>query len=288
MGFGCNVPAVMATRTIESRRSRLITMMILPFMSCSARLPIYIMITGTFFALQYRSLVMISLYVVGIIMAVVVSNVFSRLVIKGEDTPFVMELPPYRMPTRQAVARHTWEKGKEYLKKMGGIILVASIIVWALGYFPHHEELTAQQQQEQSIIGRVGQAIEPVFKPQGFNWKLDVSLIAGLGAKEIVASTVGVLYNNDDSFGDDEGYNDEGGKYATMHRLMEADGITPLAAYCYLLFVLLYFPCLATIVAIKNETGSWRWALFAAVYTTAVAWVVSAAVFQFGSHFMGA
>lgn len=286
MGFGCNVPAVMATRTIESRRSRLITMMILPFMSCSARLPIYIMITGTFFALQYRSLVMISLYAIGILMSVIVSRIFSQFVIKGEDTPFVMELPPYRMPTAKAIGRHTWEKGKEYLKKMGGIILVASIIVWALGYFPHHEELTTQQQQEQSIIGHMGKAIEPVFEPQGFNWKLDVSLVAGLGAKEIVASTIGVLYSDqsdssDSSDGSDSSDSTE--NYSHLQQLMTADGITPLAGYCYLLFVLLYFPCLATIAAIKNETGSWRWAVFAAVYTTVVAWVVSAAVFQIGS-----
>ena len=285
MGFGCNVPAVMATRTIESRRSRLITMMVLPFMSCSARLPIYIMITGTFFALEYRSLVMISLYVVGILMAVIVSRIFAQFVVKGEDTPFVMELPPYRMPTAKAIGRHTWEKGKEYLKKMGGIILVASIIVWALGYFPHHDELTTQQQQEQSIIGHMGKAIEPVFAPQGFNWKLDVSLVAGLGAKEIVASTIGVLYSGDDSFADDDKFNDEDGKYQRLQQLMAADGITPLAGYCYLLFVLLYFPCLATIVAIKSETGSWRWALVAACYTTVVAWIVSAAVFQIGSLF---
>ena len=285
MGFGCNVPAVMATRTIESRRSRLITMMILPFMSCSARLPIYIMITGKFFALQYRSLVMISLYVVGVLVAVVVSRVFSRLVIKGEDTPFVMELPPYRMPTAKAIGRHTWEKGKEYLKKMGGIILVASVIVWALGYFPHNDALSTQEQQEQSFIGHIGKAIEPVFAPQGFNWKLDVSLVAGLGAKEIVASTIGVLYSGDDSFADDDTFNDTDGKYERLQQLMAADGITPLAGYCYLLFVLLYFPCLATIVAIKNETGSWRWAVVAAVYTTAIAWVVSAAVYQLGNLF---
>ena len=175
MGFGCNVPAIMATRTIESKRSRLITMMILPFMSCSARLPIYIMIAGTFFSLQYRSWVMISLYVVGILMAVIVSKLFSAFVIKGEDTPFVMELPPYRWPTAKAIARHTWEKGKEYLKKMGGIILVASVIVWALGYFPHDESLSHQEQQEQSYIGRMGKAVEPIFAPQGFNWKLDSS-----------------------------------------------------------------------------------------------------------------
>ena len=256
MGFGCNVPAVMATRTIESRRSRLITMLILPFMSCSARLPIYIMIIGTFFAVEYQSWVMLSLYVVGIMMAVIVSKVFSTWIIKGEDTPFVMELPPYRWPTAKAIGRHTWEKGKEYLKKMGGIILVASIIVWALGYFG--PKGTAQDM-EQSFIGLMGQWIAPLFTLQGFNWQLDVSLIAGVGAKEIVASTIGVLGGLED--------------------------LSPLAAYCYLLFVLLYFPCIATIAAIKHETNSWRWAMTAAVYTTCLAWVVSAVVYQIGSSF---
>ena len=283
MGFGCNVPAVMATRTIESRRSRIVTMMILPFMSCSARLPIYIMIAGTFFSLQYRSWVMLSLYAVGILMAIVMSRVFSALVIKGQDTPFVMELPPYRWPTTKAIGRHTWDKGKEYLKKMGGVILVASIIVWALGYFPHNDDLTPQAQQEQSYIGRMGKAIEPVFRPQGFNWKLDVSLIAGVGAKEIVASTIGVLYSGDDSFGDDDTFSDDGEKYTRLRQQMQGEGITPLIGFCYLLFVLLYFPCLATIVAIKNETGSWRWAGFAAAYTTVVAWIVSVLVFQVGT-----
>jgi len=257
MGFGCNVPAVMATRTIESRRSRLITMLILPFMSCSARLPIYIMITGTFFAVEYRSWVMLSLYAVGIVTAVIVSKLFSTIVIKGEDTPFVMELPPYRWPTAKAIGRHTWEKGKEYLKKMGGVILVASIIVWALGYFG---PMGVAPSMEESYIGRMGQLIAPLFTPQGFNWQLDVSLIAGVGAKEIVASTIGVL----------------GG----------LDGLTPLVAYCYLLFVLLYFPCIATITAIKHETGSWKWALFAACYTTVLAWFVSAVVYQIGSLFV--
>jgi ferrous iron transport protein B len=256
MGFGCNVPAVMATRTIESRRSRLITMLILPFMSCSARLPIYIMIIGTFFAVEYQSWVMLSLYVMGILMAVIVSKVFSTWIIKGEDTPFVMELPPYRWPTAKAIGRHTWEKGKEYLKKMGGIILVASIIVWALGYFG--PKGTAQDM-EQSFIGLMGQWIAPLFTLQGFNWQLDVSLIAGVGAKEIVASTIGVLGGLED--------------------------LSPLVAYCYLLFVLLYFPCIATIAAIKHETNSWRWAMTAAVYTTCLAWVVSAVVYQIGSSF---
>jgi ferrous iron transport protein B len=256
MGFGCNVPAVMATRTIESRRSRLITMMILPFMSCSARLPIYIMIVGTFFSYQYRSWVMLSLYAIGILVAVIVSKIFSTFVIKGEDTPFVMELPPYRMPTAKAIGRHTWEKGKEYLKKMGGVILVASIIVWALGYFG---TMGVAPSMDQSFIGMMGKTIAPLFSPQGFNWQLDVSLIAGVGAKEIVASTIGVL----------------GG----------LEELTPFVSYCYLLFVLLYFPCIATIVAIKHETGSWRWAAFAAIYTTSVAWIVSASVYQIGQLF---
>lgn len=285
MGFGCNVPAIMATRTIESRRSRLITMLILPFMSCSARLPIYIMIIGTFFAAQYRSWVMIMLYVIGVIVAIIVSKVFSSFVVKGEDTPFVMELPPYRWPTPKAIGRHTWEKGKEYLKKMGGIILVASIVVWALGYFPHDESLSPVQQKEQSYIGSIGKAVEPVFELQGFNWKLDVSLIAGVGAKEIVASTIGVIYSGDDSFGDDDSFSDDTAKYSHLRNQMLADGITPLAAFSYLLFVLLYFPCIATVIAIRNETGSWSWAAFSAFYTTAIAWIVSMLVYQIGSLF---
>ena len=277
MGFGCNVPAIMATRTIESRRSRLITMLIIPFMSCSARLPIYIMIVGTFFSVHQRSWIMLSLYVLGIMMSVVMSKFFSTFVMKGADTPFVMELPPYRWPTPKAIGRHTWEKGKEYLKKMGGIILVASVLVWALEYFPHDDQLSPQQQQEQSYIGRLGKTVEPVFAPQGFNWKLDVSLLAGVGAKEIVASTIGVLYGADDT---------EEVNTTSLRKKMQADGITPIVAYCYLLFVLLYFPCIATVVAIKHETGSWRWASFAACYTTVVAWVVSALAYQIGLLFI--
>ena len=258
MGFGCNVPAIMATRTIESRRSRLITMLVLPMMSCSARLPIYIMITGAFFAVQYQGLVMISLYFVGILLSVLMARILSSWVIKGEDTPFVMELPPFRLPTVKAVFRHTWEKGKQYLKKMGGIILVASIIVWALGYFG---TMGVAPSMEESFIGMLGKWIEPVFYAQGFDWRLDISLLAGVGAKEIVASTIGVLYGD--------------GNYP----------FTPLVAYSFLLFVLIYFPCIATIAAIKHESGSWRWALFAALYTTILAWVVSAVFYQIGSLF---
>ena len=286
VGFGCNVPAVMATRTIESRKSRLITMLILPMMSCSARLPVYIMIIGTFFSAQYRSTMMMSLYLIGILMAVFLGWLFSKFVIKGEDTPFVMELPPYRLPTWKAITRHTWEKGKLYLKKMGGIILVASIIVWALGYFPHNEHLSRAEQQEQSYIGRIGKAIEPAFRVQGFSWKLDVGIVAGVGAKEIVASTIGVLYSSEGSVDEDDATSDEPEKYSRLRKQMTADGITPLTAYAFLLFILLYFPCVAVIAAIKGETGSWKWALFSAGYTTLLAWIVSAAFYQIGSLFI--
>ena len=287
MGFGCNVPAIMATRTIESRTSRLITMLVLPFMSCSARLPIYVLIIGTFFA-AYQSVLMLVLYATGILVAVLASRLLKRFLIKNDDTPFVMELPPYRFPTAKAIWRHTWNKGKQYLKKMGGIILVASIIVWFLQYYPNHDAYAdRQQQQENSYLGRMGKAVEPVFKPCGFDWKLDVGLISGVGAKEIVASTLGVIYS------DDEGYDEESldeldeaqksAKYSDLRQQMERDGITPIAAFSFLLFVLLYFPCLATIAAIKNESGSWKWALFAAAFTTAVAWLVSTAFFQIAS-----
>ncbi len=301
MGFGCNVPAIIATRTIESRKSRLITMLVLPMMSCSARMPIYLTIIGTFFAPAYRSLVMISLYVIGILFAVLLSRLFSKTVVKGEDTPFVMELPPYRFPTWKAISRHTWEKGKQYLKKMGSIILVASLLVWALGYFPlpDNDKMSRAEQQEQSYLGRIGKTIEPVFALQGFDWKLDVGLLSGVGAKEIVASTMGVLYANNESFADDSEYNNEGGKYDHLRKQMthdlaakhnmnvkEAEPIATLTAYSFLIFVLLYFPCVATVAAIKGETGSWKWGIFAAVYTTVLAWVMSAVVFQVGLLFI--
>ena len=283
MGFGCNVPAIMATRTIESRRSRIITMLIIPLMSCSARLPIYIMITGIMFPKAYQSAVMMALYVTGIVMAILMSRLFSRFLIKDEDTPFVMELPPYRFPTSKAIARHTWEKGKQYLKKMGGIILVASIIVWALSYFPHDDRLNRQQQVENSYIGQIGKFVEPVFRPQGFDWKLDVAILSGVGAKEIVASTISILYSSeaDGSAGEDT----HGSEYGHLRQQMTADNITPLTAISFLVFILLYFPCIATIAAIKGETGSWKWTLFAMAYTTALAWITSAAVFQVGTLF---
>lgn len=291
MGFGCNVPAIMATRTIESRKTRLLTILILPLMSCSARLPIYIMIVGVFFTPQSRPFVLILLYLVGILLAVLMSRLFSRYMLKGEDLPFVMELPPYRFPTQKAIFRHTWEKGRQYLKKMGTIILTASVVVWMLQYFPHNPQLSAAEQQEQSYIGRIGKAIEPIFLPQGFNWKLDVGLLSGVGAKEIVASTMGVLYADDNntesaSATDDSlAQADSPGKYSRLRMQMEAEGITPLSAFCFLLFTLIYFPCIATIASIRNETGRWKYALLTALYTTALAWILSAAVYQVGLLF---
>lgn len=293
MGFGCNVPAVMSTRTIESYRSRIVTMLIIPLMSCEARIPIYIMIIATFFSRGSAPFIMMSLYLIGMVLAVIISRLFSKTLFKGEDTPFVMELPPYRFPTAKALSRHTWEKGKMYLKKMGGIILVASIIVWALSYFPHPQGLDEHEQQQQSYLATIGKTVEPVFRPQGFTWKLDVGLIAGVGAKEIVASTMGILYSDEKDIDDDNSKYEHINKsmsydIAQLHQksVSEIKPLTDLTAYCYLLFVLLYFPCIATIAAIKGETGSWKWALFTAGYTTCLAWAVSALVFQIGSIFI--
>lgn len=272
MGFGCNVPAIMASRTIENRKSRLITMLINPLMSCSARLPIYLLLAGAFFP-RSASLVLLSIYVTGILLAVLLARIFSKFLVKGDDTPFVMELPPYRMPTAKSIIRHTWEKGEQYLKKMGGIIMIASILIWFLGYYPNHDGYeTVAEQQENSYIGRIGQAVEPVLKPLGFDWKLGIGLISGVGAKELVVSTLGVLYAGDAD--------------ADAVSLADRIPITPLIAYCYMLFVLIYFPCIATFAAIKQESGSWKWAFFAAGYTTILAWVVSFAVYQIGGLFV--
>ncbi|MDR0939155.1 MAG: ferrous iron transport protein B [Mediterranea sp.] len=271
MGFGCNVPAVMASRTIENRKSRLITMLINPLMSCSARLPIYLLLVGAFFP-NNSGLVLLSIYALGILLAVAFARIFSRFLVKGDDTPFVMELPPYRMPTAKSIFRHTWEKGAQYLKKMGGIIMVASIVIWFLGYYPNHDAYpTEAEQQENSYIGQLGHAIEPVIKPLGFDWKLGIGLLSGVGAKELVVSTLGILYTDTASAGEE-----------TTVSLGKRIPITPLVAFSYMVFVLLYFPCIATIVAIKQESGSWRWALFAVAYTTLLAWVMSFIVYQIG------
>lgn len=280
MGFGCNIPAIMATRTIEDRKSRLITMLIIPLMSCSARLPVYIIIIGAFFP-HNSALILLSLYTFGILMSIVMAKLFSRFVVKGESSPFVMELPPYRLPSAKSVGRHTWEKGRQYLKKMGTTILVASIAVWALSYYPHNESLSQEEQMEQSYIGRIGKAVEPVIRPCGFEWKEGVSIITGIGAKEIVASTMGVLYSNNG----EEALEDEDAENARLSRVIANSGLTPLAAFSFLIFVLLYMPCIPACIGIKNESGHWRWALFTVVYTTSLAWICSTLVFQIGSLF---
>ena len=272
MGFGCNVPAVLASRTIENRKSRLVTILINPLMSCSARLPIYLLLVGVFFP-HHASLVLLSIYSLGIILAVVMARLFSRFLVKGDDTPFVMELPPYRMPTSKAIFRHTWEKGAQYLRKMGGVIMVASIIIWVLGYFPRpSESMDLAQQQENSYIGRIGKAIEPAIEPLGFDWKLGIGILSGVGAKELVVSSLGVLYADDAE--------------ADETTLAQRLPITPLVAYGYMVFILLYFPCVATLAAIRQEAGGWKWAVFAAAYTTVLAWIMSFAVYQIGGLFV--
>lgn len=273
MGFGCNVPAIMSSRIIESRKSRLVTILINPLISCSARLPIYLVLVGAFFPGK-ESLMLLLIYSVGILLAVLMARIFSKFLVKGDDTPFVMELPPYRMPTSKSVLRHTWEKGAQYLKKMGGIIMIASIIIWFLGYYPNHSSYqTTAEQQENSYIGQIGKSIEPIIKPLGFDWKMGVGLLSGVGAKELVVSTLGVLYTNDGNLDDD----------ALPERIAQQSDITPLIAFAYMLFTLLYFPCIAALAAIRQETGSWKWPLFAACYTTVLAWIVAFLVYQIGS-----
>lgn len=311
MGFGCNVPAIMASRTIESRNSRMITMLVNPLMSCSARLPVYVLLTGAFFP-QNASIVLLSLYVTGILLAVGMARLFKRFLFNEEDVPFVMELPPYRMPTGKSILIHMWEKAKQYLHKMGGIILIASILIWFLGYFPRHteqgdvfdkqiaeveqtetnpevkaktiaelERLKAIEHQQNSYIGHIGQAIQPMLAPLGFDWKISVSLLTGMAAKEVVVSTLSVLYTGD---ADDSQVLSERLK---QDRNREGELVfTPLVALSLMLFVLIYFPCIATISAIVNESRSWKWGWFVIVYTCVLAWVVSFVVYQTGNFFI--
>jgi ferrous iron transport protein B len=263
MGFGCNVPAVMATRTIESRKSRIITMLIIPLMSCAGRMPVYILIAGAFFS-RHAGLVLLGLYALGIILAVIAAKVMSRF-FKDDDLPFVMELPPYRVPTAKSIFRHTWEKGRQYLQKMSGVILVCSIVIWCLGYFPDHDAYaTPQEQQENSYIGHIGKAIEPILEPLGFDWKMGVGIVAGVGAKELVVSTLGVMYADD---------------APTLQQAL-VHSVTPAGALAYMVFILLYFPCIATFIAIKNEGGGWKWAIITAVYTIILAWLAAFATYH--------
>ena len=298
MGFGCNVPAIMATRTIESRKSRLITMLIIPMMSCAGRLPVFVLIAGAFFGRQAGG-VLLGLYALGILLAMIAARVMSRF-FKDDDLPFVMELPPYRVPTAKSVFRHTWEKGRQYLQKMSGVILICSIVIWFLGYFPNHNAYdSVKDQQEHSFIGYVGKAMEPILEPLGFDWRMGVGIVAGVGAKELVVSTLGVMYADEEQVAVAGGSDDtaqvgepvitnEVEESVAETRLQRAlvKSVTPAAALAYMVFILLYFPCIATFVAIKNESGGWKWAIITAVYTIVLAWVAAFITFRIASLFM--
>jgi len=330
MGFGCNVPAIMATRTLENRSDRLLTILINPFMSCSARLPVYILVIGALFP-QNAVLVLFLVYGIGVLFAVLFSLLFKKTIFRKTEAPFVMELPPYRMPTHHAIFRHMWFRASQYLKKMGGIILIASVLIWALGYFPRNVKTSAElseklaaielqmqnpedadinenapedsiilaeqhnsiiqqiesERQGNSYIGRIGKFIQPVMEPLGFDWRLSVSLVAGVAAKEVVVSTMSVLYAGDHSISEGRisSIKRSPGKTLGEHLTSDENGkpvLNPVTGFAFLMFVLLYFPCVAVVAAIRKETGGWKWALFTAGYTTAVAWLVAFAVVQIG------
>ena len=315
MGFGCNVPAVMATRTIESPKSRLITMLIIPLMSCAGRMPVYILIAGAFFP-RHAGLVLLGLYALGIVLAIVAARVMSRF-FKDDDLPFVMELPPYRVPTAKSVVRHTWEKGKQYLQKMSGVILIFSVVIWFLGYFPNHDAYdSVKSQQEHSFIGYIGKAMEPVLEPLGFDWRMGVGIVAGVGAKELVVSTLGVMYAPEEPLAVDAAAADsmpapavsmstpadsmpapavsvDGQPVSETESIGETRlqrallrSVSPASALAYMVFILLYFPCIATFIAIKKESGGWKWAIVTAVYTIALAWVAAFVTFHVASLFL--
>jgi len=320
MGFGCNVPAIMATRTIENKNDRLVTMLIIPFMSCSARYPVYILLINAFFS-DFRGSLLFGIYLLGIILAGIVAWIMKKTLFKVETVPFVMELPPYRMPVFTSVLKQTWFKGEQYLRKMGGIILIASILVWALGYFPLSSEIDSKydiqisdiesqidyqndiiikqklsdsirslevvklsEKQENSYIGMIGKFIEPAIKPLGFDWKMGISLVAGSAAKEIVISTMGVLYQSTDNVGDTQLLVERIKSQTYKSGSKKGQQVfTPLVALSFMLFILIYFPCIAVVAAIKNESGNWKWSLFLTIYTTALAYLVSLLTFQVGS-----
>jgi len=285
MGFGCNVPAIMVTRTLKDRNDRLLTMLINPFMSCSARLPVYLLITGAIFQ-KHAGTVIFVVYMTGIILAVIISMIFKKFLFKNKEAPFVMELPPYRMPTVRVIARHMWEKARQYLKKMGGVILIAVIIIWALEYFPGGSSMGRAERLQQSYIGKIGKVIEPVIEPLGFDWRMGVSLITGAAAKEVVVSTMGVLYSTPSA----DDFNPKADLTARLQSATYESGnrkgqkvFTPLAGFSFIIFILIYMPCIAVIATVRRESGQWKWALFLMLYTTALAWSLSFIVYQLGS-----
>ena len=289
MGFGCNVPAIMSSRSIESRSSRIITILINPFMSCTARLPIYVLLVGTFFS-RHAALMFMLIYLTGIAVAMLTARMLRKFYFKADETPFVMELPPYRIPTLKASLRHMWGKGEQYLKKMGGVILVASIIVWALNYFPLHNEqssaitpqgtgVVANEDTDDSAINpatdsyleMMGKAVNPVMEPLGFHWRATVATLAGIPAKEIVVSTLGVLYTGNEEIDDAS----LAARITAPNPITHKPDFTAASALSFIIFILLYCPCIATVTAIVRETGSWRYGAFSVLYNTAVAWVVA-------------
>lgn len=275
MGFGCNVPAVMSARIVESRSSRLITTFITPFMSCSARLPVYIILIGTFFA-GHSSLVMLGLYLLGIVVAMVTAVLMRKFMFKRDETPFVMELPPYRVPTLKAIMSHMWQRCAQYLRNIAGMILVASILVWALGYFPRQKEgESSVEHYEQSYIGKVGRFCEPAFEPLGLDWKSGVSLLSGIAAKELMVSTFGVLYSGDS----------EEDSAQLKENLAKSGDFTQPSVLALLVFTLLYMPCVGTITAIGRESG-WKWAVCSALYSTTVAWLLAFVVYRLALLFI--
>jgi ferrous iron transport protein B len=316
MGFGCNVPAILATRSMRNRGDRLLTMLIVPFMSCSARLPVYILIISAFFR-KYEALILVGIYAVGMMFAFLTAQILNKTVFKNKETPFVMELPSYRMPTLRTVVYHMWDKTQHYLKKIGTIILLGVILIWALGYFPRESEQTAyftkqlnaveasaeftEIQKEELIadirqameadrlvnswLGRTGQWIEPAMRPLGFDWKMSIALVAGLPAKEIVVSTMGVLYQsdaNESTVNLQQKLQDE--VYTRGKRQGEKVFTLP-AALAFLVFILLYFPCVGVVATIKNEAGSWKWAAFVVFYTTSLAWITAFLVYNTANLF---
>jgi len=295
MGFGCNVPAILATRIIESRRDRMITMLITPFMSCSARLPVYILFISAFFVKNQGSILFL-LYLLGIIFAILSAILLKHIFFKLEEIPFVMELPPYRVPTPRSIIKHVWFRTGLYLKKIGGVILVASVIIWFLSNFPARLDYSGNNEQEavtassgqdnvkqsESFITMIGHTIEPVMRPLGFDWRLSVSIISGLAAKEVVVSTLGILYSADE-------YSVQNSLVQKLRDQEYPSGkkmFSPLIAFSFMLFILTYFPCIGAISAISRESGSWKWAAFTVFYTTGVAWLLSFTVYQLGSLFI--
>jgi len=304
MGFGCNVPAIMSTRTLRSPSDRILTMLIIPFMSCSARLPVYVLFISAFFP-THPGLVLMGIYFTGIFVAFVMAQFFNKTIFKSKETPFVLELPPYRIPTLRNVVLHMWDKTQQYLRKIGGVILIGVVIIWALGYFPRETEKTKEiatqiaqldqnpqaENQKQihhleaekesvrlqnSYLGRIGQFVEPALRPLGFDWKMSVSLLAGLPAKEVVVSTMGVLYQVDDSSDQAESLPQKlrNETYLTGPKTGESV-ITIPVALAFLIFILIYFPCIGVIATIRNESGKLFWALFTMFYTTGLAWILA-------------